>query len=140
MSYFDCYLVPVAHAHRTAYEALAGVSSQVIREHGALRVVECWLDEAGPHASSYHGNEARQATLERPGFAAAAGARAGEAVVMSWVEWPDRATRDAGMEKFTRDPRVQFEDPPAVFDGERLIAGGFKPMLESRGVSGSHTP
>lgn len=53
----------------------------------------------------------------------------GALCVVSFVEWPDKATRDAGMEKVTRDPRIQFHDRPAVFDGQRLIAAGFKPML-----------
>jgi uncharacterized protein YbaA (DUF1428 family) len=33
------------------------------------------------------------------------------------------------MEKVTNDPRMQFGDRPSAFDGRRLIAGGFKPML-----------
>lgn len=41
---------------------------------------------------------------------------------MSFVEWPDEATRDAGMER--------VEDLPPTFDGRRLIAAGFKPMLD----------
>ena len=53
-----------------------------------------------------------------------------ETVVMSFVEWPDKATRDAGMERVTSDPRMQLEDLPPTFDGRRLIAAGFKPMLD----------
>ena len=48
---------------------------------------------------------------------------------MTSVEWPDKAARDAGMEKLTGDPRMLFEDRPPVFDGRRLIAAGFRPML-----------
>jgi uncharacterized protein YbaA (DUF1428 family) len=128
MTYFDCFLAPVARANRAAYEALARVSAQVVREHGALNVVECWLDEAGPDASTYHGVEARQADAAYGSFMAAAGAREGETVVMSTIEWPDKGTRDAGMEKVTSDPRMQFGDEPPAFDGRRLIAAGFRPM------------
>jgi uncharacterized protein YbaA (DUF1428 family) len=35
------------------------------------------------------------------------------------------------MEKVTSDPRMQFRDRPPAFDGRRLIAGGFVPMLYS---------
>lgn len=64
MTYIDCYLVPVPRANKAAYEELARIPAQVVREHGALRVVECWLDESGPEASSYHEVEARLASEE----------------------------------------------------------------------------
>lgn len=128
MSYFDCYLAPVPRANRAAYEELARLSAQVARECGALNVVECWLDEDGPDASTYHGEHTRAQVQEYGSFAGAAGAREGETVVMSFIEWPDKATRDAGMARLTSDPRMQLEDRPPVFDGRRLIAGGFRPM------------
>ena len=128
MSYIDCYLAPVPRGNKAAYEELAHISAQVLREHGALSVVECWLDESGPDASSYHGTSARQADPEYGSFAGAAGAGSGETVVLSYVEWPDKAARDAGMDKVTSDPRMQFEDRPPAFDGKRLIAAGFRPM------------
>ena len=109
MSYIDCFLAPVPRANKAAYEELARISAQVLREHGALSVVECWLDESGPDASSYHGATARQAEADYGSFSTAAGAGPGETVVLSQVEWPDKATRDAGMEKVTSDPRMQFE-------------------------------
>jgi uncharacterized protein YbaA (DUF1428 family) len=130
MPYIDCYLVPVPRANRTAYEELARISAQVVKEHGALRAVECWLDESGPDASSYHSQEARLGSEEYGSFVRAAGARQGETVVMSFVEWPDKATRDTGMEKVTSDPRMQFQDRPPAFDGRRLVAAGFTPMLD----------
>lgn len=129
MNYIDCYLAPVPVENRKEYEELARVSAQVVKEYGALRVVECWLDESGPEASSYHGEETRQATKSYGDFVAAAGAGKGETVVMSFIEWPDKTTRDTGMEKVTGDARMQFDDRPPVFDGRRLIAGGFIPML-----------
>jgi uncharacterized protein YbaA (DUF1428 family) len=129
MTYIDCFLSPVPRENRAAYEELARVSAQVVKEHGAIRVVECWLDESGPDASSYHGAAARLESSAYGSFLAAAGAGAGETVVISYIEWPDKATRDAGMEKVTRDPRMQFADRPPAFDGRRLIAAGFFPML-----------
>jgi uncharacterized protein YbaA (DUF1428 family) len=131
MPYIDCYLAPVPRANKSAYEDLARISARVLKEHGALRVVECWLDESGPDAASYHGDTARLAKEDYGSFVRAAGAARDESVVMSFVEWPDKATRDAGMEKVTSDPRMQFRDRPPAFDGRRLIAGGFVPMLYS---------
>lgn len=128
MSYIDCFLVPVPRANRDAYEELARISAKVVMECGALRVVESWLDESGPEASSYHAEHARLDSAAYAGFASAAGAGEGETVVVSWIEWPDKATRDAGMEKVTSDPRMQFSDRPPTFDGRRLIAAGFIPI------------
>lgn len=130
MSYIDCFLAPVPRANRAQYEQLAQLSWEVLQDHGALRVVESWLDEAGPDASTYHGEDARQAAEQYATFHAAAGAREGETVVMSWVEWKDKRSRDDGMAKVTADPRMQFGDARPVFDGARLIAGGFLPMLD----------
>ena len=61
-----------------------------------------------------------------------------ETVVFSWVEWPDKATRDAAMAKMTdwmnnpeqADPRMDPDKNPMPFDGKRLIFGGFTPIVE----------
>jgi uncharacterized protein YbaA (DUF1428 family) len=128
MSYVDCYLVPVPRENKAAYEELARISAVVVKECGASHVLECWLDESGPDASSYHATDARLESDNYSSFVRAAGARGSETVVISYVEWPDKAARDAGMQKVTADPRMQFDDRPPVFEGRRLIAGGFIPM------------
>lgn len=62
-------------------------------------------------------------------FRRAVQAKADEAVVFAWVEWPDKATREAGMAKFMEDPRMQAAgDLP--FDGKRMIFGSFAPVVE----------
>lgn len=131
MAYIDCFLAPVPRANRAAYEELARISAEVVKDHGALRVVECWLDESGPDASTYHAEDARLEAQAYGSFIRAAGAGEGETVVMSFIEWPDRAARDAGMVKVTRDPRMQFADGPPTFDGRRLVAAGFRPMIDA---------
>ena len=130
MRYIDCYLAPVPRANRAQYEELAHVSWEVLRDYGALRLVECWLDDAGADASTYHGKDARLPTDSYKSFPVVAGVDGDETVVMSWVEWPDKRTRDDGMEKVTVDPRMQFGDQSPVFDGARLVAGGFWPMID----------
>lgn len=130
MTCVDFYLAPLPVKNKAAYEELARASTQVLRECGAIRVVECWLDESGPEAATFHSLEARLESGQYRTFVEAAGAGSGETVVLSFVEWPDKATRGAGMAKFTSDPRMQFEDQPPTFDGKRLIAAGFRPMLD----------
>jgi uncharacterized protein YbaA (DUF1428 family) len=129
LSYFDCYLAAVPKENRFVYEELARISERVALECGAIRVVECWLDECGPDVTTYHAREARLESKQYGSFAQVAGALKGETVVMSFVEWPDKQTRDIGMEKLVSDPRMQFECQPPAFDGRRLIAAGFIPML-----------
>lgn len=130
MTYIDCFLVPVSRTNKAEYEKLALISSGVLREYGALRIVECWLDETGPDASTYHADDARQSADTYGTFTAATSAKDGETVVMSWVEWSDKRSRDEGMEKAMSDPRMLFDDMEPVFDGSRLVAAGFRPMLD----------
>ena len=83
-------------------------------EFGATRVVECWGDNVPEGKLS--------------DFRRAVQAKKDESVVFSWIEWPDRATRDIGMEKFMKDPRLDAAgDVP--FDGKRMIFGGFVPVV-----------
>ncbi len=136
VNYIDGYLTPVPRAKTDAYSSLATRAASVLKEFGATRIVECWSDEtSGTSVESYHAIEARSALAENAarstaGFRSAVRAAADEAVVFSWVEWPDKMTRDAGMAKAMRDPRMQFTDDEPVFEGSRLIASGFVPILD----------
>lgn len=53
-----------------------------------------------------------------------------EVMVFSWVRWPLRAVRDAGMEKAMADPRLQPLHDAMPFDGKRMIFGGFGVIVE----------
>lgn len=135
MRYVDAFLIPVPLARKDAYRSLAARASVVLKESGALRVVECWLDATSDAlAESYHAIEARESNSElhnraSTAFRHAADANEEEGVVLSWVEWPDKSTRDRGMKQAMEDPRMQFSNEEPVFDGSRLIASGFIPIL-----------
>lgn len=118
MSYIDGFLIAVPVAQRDAFIRHAGTFDAIILEYGAVRVMECWADDV-PHGKLTDFHRAVQA-------------RDDEAVVFSWIEWPDKATRDAGMAKFMNDPRVTAGgDMP--FDGKRMIFGGFAPVVSLPG-------
>ena len=63
---------------------------------------------------------------------------ADEEIVFSWVEWPDKATRDAALETMkgwmanpeSADPRMDATANPMPFDGKRMIFGGYRPVVE----------
>ena len=116
MSYIDGYLVPVPTGKKEAYRAMAATAAPIFKEYGATRVVEAWGDELP---------EGKVTDFRR-----AVNAVDGENTVFSWVEWPDKATRDVGMKKFMEDPRLDgMKDMP--FDGQRMIFGGFVPIVEA---------
>lgn len=45
--------------------------------------------------------------------------------------WPDKATRDKGMQAAMEDPVMDMENNDMPFDGKRMIFGGFHVLLES---------
>jgi uncharacterized protein YbaA (DUF1428 family) len=57
-------------------------------------------------------------------------ARDGETVVFSWIEWPDRATRDAGMKEVMEDARMKPSGEAIPLDGSRMIFGGFRAIVD----------
>lgn len=118
MSYIDGFVIAVPSANRDAFIAHAREGDALFIEFGALRVVECWGDDV-PHGT-------------QTDFFRAVEAREDETVVFSWIEWPDKPTRDAGMQKMMDDPRAAALDP-MPFDGKRLIYGGFSPLVDLRG-------
>ena len=117
MSYIDGFVVAVPTDKKDAYRAMAEKAAPIFLEHGALRTVEAWGDNV-PDGKVTDFRKAVQATPE-------------ETVVFSWIEWPSREARDAGMEKFMADPRLAgMTDMP--FDGQRMIFGGFAPLLDQK--------
>ena len=53
-------------------------------------------------------------------------AKEDETVIFSWVEYPDKATRDAANEKMAADSDTDMEMP---FDSKRMFWGGFEPVI-----------
>ena len=115
MSYIDGYVVPVPTGKKQAYRELAAKAASVFKECGALRVVESWGDDVPDGKVT--------------DFKGAVKAKADETVVFSWIVWPSKKVRDAGVEKARKDPRMKMEDN-MPFDGKRMIFGGFEVLLD----------
>jgi len=116
MSYVDGFVAAVPTANRESYRAHAEKARVVFKEHGALRCVECWGDDVPDGKVT--------------SFAMAVKRKPEETVVFSWVEWASKEARDAGWAKIMDDPRMKPEANPMPFDGERLIYGGFTPIVD----------
>ena len=60
-----------------------------------------------------------------------------EEVAFSWIEWPDKATRDGVMGRMDELAKTDERCDPAKnlmpFDGKRMIYGGFVPVVELGG-------
>jgi uncharacterized protein YbaA (DUF1428 family) len=115
--YIDGFVVAVPTANRDAYRRHAEAAAVVFKEHGALRLVECWGDDVPDGKLT--------------SFPMAVKKQADETVVFSWITWASREARDAGMQKVMADPRVKPENNPMPFDGKRLIYGGFSVLVDT---------
>jgi uncharacterized protein YbaA (DUF1428 family) len=116
MAYVDGFVAAVPTANREAFRRHAEDAAHVFKEHGALKVVECWGDDV-PDG-------------EVTSFPMAVKRRDDETVVFSWIVWPSRAVRDAAHPKVMADPRLKPDVSPMPFDGKRLIHGGFEIIVE----------
>ena len=116
MSYIDGFVIPVPKANKAAYRELAEWAAVIFKEHGALRIVECWGDDIPPGKLT--------------SFPLAVQCAADETVVFSWIVWPSREARDAGNARFMADPRMLADKTAAPFNPKRMIFGGFEVMLE----------
>ena len=119
MSYVDGFVIPVPSDKKDAFIAHAREMDAIFIEMGALRVVECWGDDVPDGKVT--------------DFRRSVQAGEGETVCFSWIEWPDKATRDAvfaQMEEMMKtDERFDSERHPVPFDGKRMIFGGFAPVV-----------
>ena len=119
MTYVDGFVIAVPKANKQKFIEHANKGDSVFTDLGATRILECWGDDV-PDGKVTDFRRAVQATED-------------EAVVFSWVEWPDKPTRDAAMGKMEElmktDPRMNPEKNPMPFDGKRMIYGGFSPVV-----------
>ena len=114
--YTDGFIVPVPTDKREAYRELAAKMAKVFRQHGANRVVEAFTDDVP--------------TGEVTDFYRAVKAEEGEKVVFSFIEWPDKDTRDKGWQAIMADESLKPEgDMP--FSGQRMFWGGFEPIFDT---------
>lgn len=116
MEYIDGFVAAVPNAKKDAYLKMAREAAVVFKDHGALRVAECWGDDV-PEG-------------ELTSFTMAVQRKEDESVVFSWVAWPSREARDIGNQKVMQDPRMKWDEENPPFDGKRMFFGGFQMILD----------
>lgn len=116
MPYFDGFVAAVPIKNKDAYRKHVQDSAALFKELGATRMVETWADDVPDGKVT--------------DFKRAVQAKADEAVVFSWIEYPDRATRDAAAKKMMSDERMKEVERTMPFDGHRMIYGGFAPIVQ----------
>lgn len=116
MPYVDGFLIAVPKHRIEDYKELAGIAGPIWMEHGALSYVECIGDDV-PYG-------------KLTSFPRALHAKDDEVVIFSWVTYENRESRDAIVALVMEDPRLAFDKWQQVFDGKRMIYGGFQSFLE----------
>jgi uncharacterized protein YbaA (DUF1428 family) len=112
--YVDGYIVAVPERNREAYRTMAAEAAAHFAELGAIRTVEAWGDDVPDGKLT----DFRRAVKAQPG----------EGVLFSWVEWPSKEVRNAAWKRFMTENPMNGEMP---FDGQRMVYGGFVPILEA---------
>ncbi|MFL4469085.1 DUF1428 domain-containing protein [Tateyamaria armeniaca] len=116
MAYIDMFVAPIAPGNKEAFTKFSKICHEVLIDCGALSVLDAWDDDV-PEGDITSFRKAVQASAD-------------EVVTAGWIIWPDKATRDTGMEKMMSDPRMNDANP-MPFDGKRMIFGGFNPIVET---------
>lgn len=106
----------VPRGNKRLYAEHVAAAWHLFKSYGAVRMVETW------------GVDVPKGKVTD--FPRAVDAGEEEAIVFSWIEWPDKATADASWEKMQTDPAMkQMSEMP--FDGSRMIWAGFEPLFDS---------
>lgn len=114
MSYVTGLLLAVPERNKEAYRRMAEKYWPFFKRHGCVSVQENWgVDVPDGKVTS---------------FPMAVKKEAGEAVVFSWMVWPDRETCDKAWQAMQQDPAMaDVSEMP--FDGMRMMWGGFEPLV-----------
>ena len=115
MAYIDIAIYAVPTDKKAEFKAHSEEIAPFFKKNGAIAVADCWGEDV-PDG-------------EVTSLPMAVKCEPGETVAYSHIIWPDKAARDAGMEKTMADMQAagEFAMP---FDGKRMIFGGFEPLVE----------
>lgn len=125
MPYYTGSITPVPKTSKDAYLQALRRTWPLMRKRGATRMVETWAEDLQ--------------SGKQTDFLRAVQARDDEAVVFAWIEWPDRATSDAGLADIMQNRDEMAQAMAGVqFDGQRMIFGGFQSFVADGSDKGGY--
>ena len=116
MNYIDGYVLNVSTTSREAYRIMAEKMAHVFKKYGALNVIKNWGDDV-PEG-------------KLTSFTMAVQREESESMVFSWVTWLSRAVRHEAWRVIMQDSIIQNDEMSKLFDGKRMIFGGFRTIVE----------
>jgi uncharacterized protein YbaA (DUF1428 family) len=122
MTYVEGFILAVPAEKRDEYRRHAAGAVPLFEEFGATRMVEAWEEDV--------------ADGKVTDFRRAVQAKEDEKIVFSWLEYPDKATRDSATAKMMSDPRMEEMDMP--FDAQRMVFAGFAPFVDEGSGAGGY--
>lgn len=113
MPYIEGFVAAVPTARKEEYRKHAKEAVALFKSLGATRCVECWGDDVpkGVLTDFYRATQAKD----------------DETPIFSWIEYPDKATRDAANKKLSEDANMANMEMP--FDAKRMFWGGFEQII-----------
>ena len=114
--YVDGFVLAVPRDNIAAYRKMSTKAGKVWKKYGALDYIECVADDVKPGKWT--------------SFPQAVKLKPAEVVVFSWIVYKSRKDRDRINALVMKDPFMQHGPGAEVFDGKRMIYGGFKTIVE----------
>ena len=117
MTYVNGFVAAVPTANRDIYREHSEAAAVVFKDHGALKLVECWGDDV-PDG-------------EVTSFPMAVKCQPDETVCFSWVVWPSKEACKAGWEKIMAEAsKNSWKDEAWTILFIAIIAMCFIPPLQ----------
>lgn len=116
MTYIDVFIVAVPREKKTDYIGVARKFADMFKRLGALEYSEAWADDV-PDG-------------EVTSMPMAVKKKDDEDVVVGWMLWPNKNTRDAAWTAAETDPVMAEFGSTMPFDGKRMIFGGFDQVVK----------
>lgn len=116
MPYVDGFVLAVPEKKLSEYKKISRKAGKLWMEHGALSYVECVGDDVP--------------VGKLTSFTKAVDLKKGETVILAWITYRSRRHRDSVNRKVMADPRLEADMSEMPVDGERIIFGGFKSIIE----------
>jgi uncharacterized protein YbaA (DUF1428 family) len=122
-NYIDGFVLPVPRIHLNEYKSVAEKAAEIWKEYGALAYFE------------YVGEDLKLEGTRS--FIEVVDLKDDEVVVFGWVIFPSKEIRDTANKQVPADSRMAelvaplTEPKRLIFDAERMVYGGFQPLVQS---------